>query len=143
MPGQIAPDGSFPRELARTRPYAYSLFNLDVLAMVCHVLSTGEDDLFAYELPDGRGLRRAMEFMVPFIRDRRRWPRPPDVMHFDDWPVRHPSLLLAGLALGHPQYLDLWRALDPDPTVPEVVRNYPVRQPVLWLGLDLRAGLKA
>jgi hypothetical protein len=29
--------------------------------------------------------------------------------------------------------VDLWRRLDPDPTDEEVVRNYPIRQPVLWL----------
>ncbi len=133
VPVQIAADGSFPRELARTKPYGYSLFNLDAMAMMCQVLSTREDGLFAYELPDGRGPGMAMEFMVPFIRDRGRWPYPPDVMHFDRWPVRHPSLLFAGLALGRPEYLELWRTLDPDPTEEEVVRNYPVRQPVLWL----------
>jgi hypothetical protein len=133
LPGQMAADGSFPRELARTRPYGYSLFNLDAMATLCQVLSTEGDDLFAYELPDGRGLRVAMEFMVPFIRDKARWTHPPDVEHFDGWPVRHPSLLFAGLALGRQEYLDLWRTLDPDPQAEEVVRNYFVRQPVLWL----------
>jgi hypothetical protein len=35
--------------------------------------------------------------------------------------------------LGKPEYLALWRKLDPDPTVEEVLRNFPVRQPVLWV----------
>jgi hypothetical protein len=26
----------------------------------------------------------------------------------------------------------LWKKLNPDPTVEEVVRNYFIRQPVLW-----------
>jgi Alginate lyase len=134
LPGQMAADGSFPRELARTKPYGYSLFNLDAMATLCQVLSADGDDLFAYELPDGRGLGLAVEFMVPFVRDKGRWPHPPDVAHFDDWPVRQPSLLFAGLALGRPEYLDLWRALDPDPAAEEVVRNHFVRQPALWLG---------
>jgi hypothetical protein len=36
---QIAADGSFPRELTRTKPYGYSLFNLDEMAQQagCHV----------------------------------------------------------------------------------------------------------
>jgi hypothetical protein len=34
--------------------------------------------------------------------------------------------------LGRKDYLDLWRRLDPDPTDPEIIRNYPLRQPVLW-----------
>jgi hypothetical protein len=76
---------------------------------------------------------KAMAFMVPFIADKRRWPHTPDVMYFDEWPVRHPSLLFAGIALNEPEYLKLWRSLNPDPTVEEVIRNYFIRQPVLWL----------
>jgi len=55
------------------------------------------------------------------------------VMYFDAWPVRHPALLFGGLALHESRYIDLWKTLDPDPTVDEVVRNFPIRQPVLWL----------
>jgi hypothetical protein len=27
----------------------------------------------------------------------------------------------------------LWKRLDPDPTDKEIVRNYPIRQPLLWV----------
>ena len=54
LPGQMAADGSFPRELKRTKPYGYSLFNLDAMATICRILSTPEDDLWTFELPDGR-----------------------------------------------------------------------------------------
>ena len=54
-------------------------------------------------------------------------------MYFDGWPVRQPALLFAGLALEKPQYIELWRRLNPDPTIDEIVRNYPVRQPLLWV----------
>jgi hypothetical protein len=53
-------------------------------------------------------------------------------MYDKEWPVRQPSLLFAGLALDKPEYLALWKQLDGDPTVEEVLRNWPVRQPVLW-----------
>ena len=132
IPDQMALDGSFPEELGRTKPYAYMLFNLDVLAAVAQLLSTPEDDLWAFQLPDGRGLRRAVAFMAPYIADKSNWPHEPDVMHFDEWPVRHPSLLFAGLALGNHGYVSLWKTLDPDPSVDEVIRNFPVRQPLLW-----------
>ncbi len=134
VPNQVAPDGSFPLELRRTKPYGYSLFNLDAMATVCQILSTQEDNLWTYELPDGRGMKKAMAFMVPFIADKKKWPFPADVMYFDPWPVRHPSLLFAGVGLSRPEYLALWRTLNPDPTVEEVIRNYPIRQPILWLG---------
>ncbi|MCX6618960.1 MAG: alginate lyase family protein [Acidobacteria bacterium] len=133
LPGQMAADGSFPLELKRTKPYGYSLFNLDAMAAVCQVLSTSEDNLWTFQLPDGRGMRKAMEFMVPFVADKKKWAYPPDVMYFDQWPVRHPSLLFAGLALDEPAYIDLWKTLNPDPTVEEVIRNYPLRQPLLWV----------
>ena len=133
MPHQIAADGSFPEELRRTKPYGYCLFNLDAMAMACQILSTPQDNLLRFELPDGRGLRKAMAYMAPFIRDKSKWPLPPDVQYFQDWPVRHPSLLFAGLALPEPEYIELWRKLDPDPTVPEIIRNFPYRQPLLWL----------
>jgi hypothetical protein len=55
-------------------------------------------------------------------------------MYYNEWPVRQPSLLFAGLALAKPEYLALWSKLDPDPTVKEVLRNFPVRQPLLWVG---------
>jgi hypothetical protein len=78
-------------------------------------------------------MRKAMAFMVPYIANKSSWPKPPDVMYHDAWPVRHPSLLFGGRALGEPGYVALWRRLDPDPTIDEVIRNYPVRQPVLWM----------
>jgi hypothetical protein len=72
--------------------------------------------------------------MYPYILDKKKWPLKPDVMYFQDWPVAQPSLLFTGLALDKPEYIALWRKLDPDPTVEEVLRNFPVRQPLLWVG---------
>ncbi len=132
IPEQMAPDGSFPKELARTKPYGYALFNLDVLAMVAQIASEPTDNLWTFTTPDGRGMARALEFMTPYIRDKDTWPYPPDVMYFDAWPVRHPALLFGGRALDLPDLIALWSRLDPDPTEQEVVRNFPIRQPVLW-----------
>ena len=133
IPNQIAPNGRFPLESARTKPYAYSLFNLDALATSCHILSHGQDSLWEFELPDGRGIRKALEYMFPYIEDKKSWPLPPDVQYFDQWPVRQPSLLFGGLAFSRTDYLKVWQRLNPDPTVAEVIRNFPIRQPVLWL----------
>jgi len=134
VPTQIAADGSFPLELARSKPYGYCLFNLDAMATTCQILSSADDDLWTFALPDGRGIARAVAFMFPFIADKRAWTQPPDVMYFDGWPVRHPALLFAGVALDKAQYIDLWRRLDPDPTIEEIIRNFPIRQPILWVG---------
>ena len=132
VPNQIAPDGGFPLELKRTKPYNYSLFNLDVFAAICQILSATGDDLWTFQTSDGRGVRQAVAFMYPYIAAKEKWPYPPDVQYFDNFPVRQPSLLFAGLAYQEDRYLNLWSQLDPDPTVEEVIRNYPIRQPVLW-----------
>jgi hypothetical protein len=133
LPTQMKIDGSFPLELARTKPYSYSLFNLDVMTTLCRILSSADDDALKYELPDGRGMRKAIAFMYPYIKNKGSWPFPHDVEYFDDLPVRQPNLLFGGLEFSQPEYLSLWKTLNPDPKVPEIIRNFPIRQPVLWV----------
>ena len=41
--------------------------------------------------------------------------------------------LLAGRAYQNAEYLELWGTLPTDSTVDEVIRNWFVRQPVLWV----------
>jgi len=136
MPDQLAVDGSFPLELARTKPYSYSLFDLDVVAILCRLISTndgGANDLWHFALPNGNTYEKAVEFMYPYITDKKTWPHPPDVEYFDDLPNRQPSLLFAGLAYNEPKFIALWKKLPPDPKTAEIVRNFPVRQPLLWV----------
>jgi len=132
VPNQIAADGSFPEELRRTKPYGYSLFNLDAMATVCQILSTSDDNLWNFSLPDGRGIAKAIAYMYPYIKDKKTWPLKPDVMYYAEWPMRHASLLFAGRALVRRQYIELWKKLPADSTVEEVVRNFFIRQLVLW-----------
>ena len=133
VPDQIAKDGSLPLELARTKPYSYSLFDVDVLCGICQSLSTPADNLWNFKGPNGKGVADAVAFLFPYIADRSKWPFAKDVEYFDDLPARRPSLLFAGEALSRPEYIAVWRRLDPDPTVPEVIRNMPIRQPLLWI----------
>ncbi|HEY1789667.1 MAG TPA: alginate lyase family protein [Verrucomicrobiae bacterium] len=136
VPNQMAADGSFPRELARTKPYGYSIFQLDNMATLCQVLSTPDDNLWQFQLPDGRGMRKAMEFMYPYLADKSKWladDRRQDIQAWDGWPARQPSLLFAGLAFGEQKYLDLWRKLSADPVNGEVRRNIAITEPILWI----------
>jgi hypothetical protein len=77
-------------------------------------------------------MRKAMAFMAPYIRDRKTWPRPADVMYNDNWPMRHNSLLFAAAALDQPEYVKIWAPLPADSPVEEVIRNFFIRQPLLW-----------
>lgn len=133
LPNQMAADGSFPLELKRTKPYGYSLFNLDAFATICQILSTPADNLWRFTLPDGRGMRKGMEFLYPYLKEKSTWPYSKDVMYWDEWPVRQPCLLFAGIGLNEPRYVDLWKTLNPSPTNAEVIRNLPIRHPVLWV----------
>jgi len=138
VPDQIEKNGSFPQELRRTKPYGYSLFNLEAFSAIAQILSTPTDNLWTFETTDGRGLPRAMKYMVPFIRDKKSFPKPPDVMYDKEWPMRQSSLLFAGLALGKSEYIDLWKTLPADSSVDEVIRNFFIRQPLLWVTLNKR-----
>lgn len=80
LPTQMAENGSFRRELNRTKPYSYSLFNLELMSAICQILSTPEDHLWAFHLPDGRCVGKAVASMYPYIADKSKWPYPPDVM---------------------------------------------------------------
>jgi hypothetical protein len=133
IPAQVEPDGSQPLELKRTKPFGYCLFNLDALATAAHILSTPKNNIWAFSTPDGRSIPKALAYMAPFIADKKLWPHQKDVAYWDEWPVRHPALLFGGIALSEDKYTDLWRTLDADPQTPEIIRNFPIRQPSLWV----------
>jgi hypothetical protein len=65
-------------------------------------------------------------------------------MYDREWPMRQASLLFAGLAFADPGYLELWRKLSADSSVDEVIRNFFIRQPALWIGgVDLTPDARA
>jgi hypothetical protein len=130
---QMAEDGGFPLELARTKPYGYSIFQLDNMTLLCQVLSTPEDNLWTFETKDGKSIGKAIEYLYPFLADKSKWTLPPDVNAWEGWPARQPNLLFGGLELGEQKYLDLWRKLPADPTDLEVQRNIGITQPLLWM----------
>jgi hypothetical protein len=133
LPNQLGTDGSFPQELVRTKPYSYSIFNFDIMVTLRQSLEGAGRDPLTFQLSDGRGISKAAEFIYPYLKDKSAWPYPKDVEHFDALPVRSPGLLFTGLACHQEPYLALWKTMNPDPTDPEIIRNYPIRQPLLWV----------
>ena len=132
LPKQMANDGSFPRETARTKPYGYSIFNLDAMTTLCQVLSTKENDLWNYKTQDGKSIKKGIEFLYPYIVDKSKWPFSKDVMYWDNWPVAQPFLVFGANAYNNKEWFNTWKILDHDPNVEEVIRNLPVRHPLIW-----------
>ncbi|MDR2918393.1 MAG: alginate lyase family protein [Tannerella sp.] len=136
LPSQMAEDGSFPLELRRTKPYGYSIFNLDAMATVCHILSDGEENLWHFTTDDGRNMQKGVAWLFPYIQDKSEWPYEHDVMYWDEWPVTSPALLFSIYETPNETYFDVWKGLDHFPANDEVIRNLPIRHPLLWISLN-------
>jgi hypothetical protein len=133
LPNQIEANGSFPQELRRTKPFGYSIFNLDAMTTLCQILSTKEDNLWEFKTPDGRNIKKGIEFLQPFLADKNKWPYQHDVMHWESWPVAQPALVFGAVAYHDQTFLDTWKKLDHDPKDEEIIRNLPVRHVLIWL----------
>ena len=70
---QIEPDGSMPRELARAGSYGYTCKNLEGFLRLAYLGDKVNVDLWNYQSSDGRSIKAALEFLIPFIEKKRRW----------------------------------------------------------------------
>jgi hypothetical protein len=71
---QIEPDGSQPQELKRTRSFHYSLMNLRGLFCLARLGEHLGLDIWNFCSKDGKLLRKAVDFMLPYILDYSTWP---------------------------------------------------------------------
>jgi len=133
LPNQMATDGSFPLELARTKPYGYSLFNLDAFTMICQILSTPKDNLWKFETADGKSIHKGITYLYPFVADKSKWTLKPDVMFWNNWPVAQPFLIFGASQFNNYDWFKTWGKLDLKPTNEEVIRNLPIRHPLIWM----------
>ena len=133
LPNQMAENGSFPLELARTKPYGYSIFNLDAMTTICQILTTKKDNLWQYNTADGKNIKTAIAYLQPYIADKSKWALVPDIMYFNDWPVAQPSLLFGAIAYNKNDWFDTWKALEHQPKVQEVIRNLAIKNPIIWV----------
>lgn len=133
LPTQMDKDGQFPLELKRTKPYGYSLFNLDAMTTICQVLSTKINNLWDITFDENKSLKTAIDFMYPFVEKKSTWKYPADVMFWNEWPVAQPFLLFGYNGYHNKKWLTLWKKLKHFPTNEEVIRNLPVRNPLIWI----------
>ncbi len=79
MPGQLGLDGSNVLEMKRANNLQYHWYNLgrsfDLAAVARKV--DGTVDIFDYKTDDGRGLRDALEFLLPYLTLEKEWDKFP------------------------------------------------------------------
>jgi unsaturated chondroitin disaccharide hydrolase len=96
---QIVSDGSQPRELGRTRPIHYSLFNLDAFTQLAEMGRHLGIDLWRYRSAANGSIGSALSFIAPYAAGAKTWNKPdiaplaPDAVSI--------ALRRAGSALGN------------------------------------------
>src|SRR5262245_43879258 len=102
---QIEPDGRQPLELARTRAWSYSVGNLDGLMQLARLGENVRLDLWNYQTNDGRSIRRAFDFLLPFALTDKKWP----YQQLGDWPpeMLFPLIRRAAAKIENPSYKSL------------------------------------
>jgi hypothetical protein len=133
LPGQMASNGSYPEELARTKPYSYTLFNLDATASLTWILSDKTLDVWNYQLRDGRGLWKGLNYMLPFLKDKTKWQGGKDVNHFDEQPDARQFMLLAALAGNDIEWFKLWKFLAEKNSRDESRISQSLKNPLIWV----------
>ena len=72
---QIKADGSMPKEMARTRPLFYSIYNLHAMFLVAHLAEKVEVDIWKSNDSKSR-LRAGLDYLVPYTDSTKIWPQP-------------------------------------------------------------------
>lgn len=70
---QMAPDGSLPRELARTLSFHYSVWGFQAMLDEATLAECVGVDLWNYKSPEGLGIRRGLAFLAPYAGHERDW----------------------------------------------------------------------
>jgi hypothetical protein len=100
---QIKPDGSEPLELARTKSFSYSVFDLDALARLAEESRLAGVDLWSYRSPDGASIRASLDYLLPYAEGEKKWTH--QALNGVDGDSLAEPLLLAALNYRNPAYL--------------------------------------
>ncbi|WP_243701012.1 MULTISPECIES: alginate lyase family protein [Rahnella] len=71
---QLKPDGTQPAELARTRSFHYSYFNLQAISMMAVLAQKNGIDLWHYRTLQGGSVLKSLDFMARFTDPALPWP---------------------------------------------------------------------
>jgi Alginate lyase len=107
---QLDPDGRQPEELQRTKSWHYAVYNLQALVALANLGDRAGVDLWRYQTPDGRSIRKAIDWLIPFALGDKPWTTP-EIGGFKSdalWPIlraaaarlQDPQLSAAATRLG-------------------------------------------
>jgi len=100
---QIQPDGSEPLELARTKSFSYSVFNLDALEELAQLDRLTGVDLWSYKAQNGASIQAALDFLLPYAKNEKKWTH--EALNGVDASSLTEPLLLAALHYHDANYL--------------------------------------
>ncbi|MGA7339943.1 MAG: alginate lyase family protein [Terracidiphilus sp.] len=100
---QIEPDGSEPLELARTKSFSYSVFNLDALERLAEEDRLTGVDLWSYRAQNGASIRAALDYLLPYAEGEKKWTH--EALNGVDPDSLTEPLLLAALNYRDREYL--------------------------------------
>lgn len=106
---QMAEDGSFPKELSRTKPFHYMNYNLRAWTVFALLASTPAENLWAYQSKNGT-LQKAVDFATFFYNNPNTWGYPTE-LEKDIHPQRNDFLLFAYWGMDKKECLELWGKL--------------------------------
>ena len=72
---QFTQEGAQPEEMARTRPLQYCMMNLRGFFELATMLDGAGDDVWSYSTSDEKSLRRASEWLLPYMTGLKRFDR--------------------------------------------------------------------
>ncbi len=112
---QIEPDGSMPEELGRANAFHYVVFGLTSFFNLAVMAEKLDVDLWHYATPDGRGIRRALDWLMPYLDNPGAWPGKVTKPVAGQLSGAVPLLHMAWRAYGDERYLRVLRRIRPDP----------------------------
>ena len=73
LASQLKSDGSQPHELARTLSWNYTNMNLYGFLLLARLAEHVNVDLWNYETADGKGIHKAIDWLVPYVKNEKKW----------------------------------------------------------------------
>ncbi len=96
VPTEIRPDGSCPREEARTQSLSYSTYNLDAFSVICRLAQLQGADLWHFRAPNDVGVEKAIAYIRPYVEHPENWPKQ-QITPFEPDRIVFPGLAAVGL----------------------------------------------